>query len=107
MGEPAGAQRIAQRLHGAGLAQHAAQAGDRRQRARLGVAAHAAAPSSNSVTAARTACKGDPELPLDRDEMVAKSRDLLGFAAVNDVDAVIEGVLGMADGGDIPSIPLR
>lgn len=59
-----------------------------------------------SVTAARAACKGDPELPLDREEMIAKSRELLTYAAVNDVDALIGGVLGMAGGGEVPEITL-
>lgn len=59
-----------------------------------------------SVTAARTACKGDPELALTRDEMIAKARELLTFAAVNDVDAIVDGVLGMADGGAVPEIKL-
>jgi 2-methylcitrate dehydratase PrpD len=59
-----------------------------------------------SVTAARTACKGDPELPLTRDEMIAKARELLSFAAVNDVDAIVDGVLGMAHGGAVPEITL-
>ena len=58
------------------------------------------------VTAARTACKGDPELPLDRAEMIAKARDLLAFARVNDVNAIVDGVLGMADGGPVPEIAL-
>lgn len=57
-----------------------------------------------SVTAARTACKGDPELALTRDEMIAKARELLTYATVNDVDAVVDGVMGMADGGPVPEI---
>ena len=61
---------------------------------------------SGSVTAARTACKGDPELPLSPDEMTAKARDLLTYAAVNDVERVVDGVLGMAHGGAIPEISL-
>jgi 2-methylcitrate dehydratase PrpD len=60
-----------------------------------------------SVTAARTACKGDPELALDRNEMIAKARDLLTFATINDVDAVVDGVLGMASGGPVPEISLQ
>ena len=40
-----------------------------------------------SVTAVRNACKGDPELPLNRDG--GKARELLSFAAINDVDAVV------------------
>ena len=59
-----------------------------------------------SVTAARTACKGDPELALTRDEMIAKARELLTYAAINDVDALVDGVLGMADGGPVPQITL-
>lgn len=59
-----------------------------------------------SVTAARTACKGDPELALTRDEMIAKARELLTYAAVNDVDAIVDGVLGMADGGPLPEIAI-
>lgn len=59
-----------------------------------------------SVTAARTACKGDPELALTRDEMIAKARELLTYAAVNDVDAIVDGVMGMADGGPVPEIAL-
>ena len=59
-----------------------------------------------SVTAARNACKGDPELPLDRGAMIDKARDLLTFATVNDVDAVIDSVLGMANGGDVPQFSL-
>ena len=59
-----------------------------------------------SVTAARTACKGDPELALTRDEMIHKARELLTFAAVNDVDAIVGGVLGMANGGAVPEITL-
>jgi len=59
-----------------------------------------------SVTAARTTCKGDPELALTRDEMIAKARELLTYAAINDVDALVDGVLGMADGGPVPQITL-
>ena len=59
-----------------------------------------------SVTAARTTCKGDPELALTRDEMIAKARELLTYAAINDVDALVDGVLGMADGGPVPQIML-
>ena len=60
-----------------------------------------------SVTAVRNACKGDPELPLNRDEMIAKARELLSFAAINDVDAVVDGVLDMANGGALPGFSLQ
>jgi 2-methylcitrate dehydratase PrpD len=56
------------------------------------------------VTAVRDACKGDPELPLKREEMIDKARELLSFAAVNDVDALVGGVLSMADGGGVPDL---
>ena len=59
-----------------------------------------------SVTAVRNACKGD-ELPLNRDEMIAKARELLSFAAINDVDAVVDGVLDMANGGAVPGFSLQ
>lgn len=59
-----------------------------------------------SRTAARTACKGDPEAPLSPDEMVSKARDLLAFARVNDTRRIVDGVLGMAHGGDVPGISI-
>ncbi|MEX2454521.1 MAG: MmgE/PrpD family protein [Rhodospirillaceae bacterium] len=60
----------------------------------------------SSVRAARTACKGDPEAPLSRDEMIAKARDLLAWAAVNDIDATVDGILAMARGGPVPEISI-
>ena len=62
--------------------------------------------SRGSVTAARTACRGDPELALTRDEMITKARELLTFAALNDVDAIVDAILGMANGGPVPDITL-
>jgi len=53
------------------------------------------------VTAARNSCRGDPELPLNENEMISKARDLLAFAEVNDIEAVINSVLSMADGGNL------
>jgi 2-methylcitrate dehydratase PrpD len=58
------------------------------------------------VTAARTHCKGDPELALSADEMVAKSRDLLRFAGVADAEGIIRAVLAMADGAPVPALPI-
>ena len=52
------------------------------------------------------ACKGDPELPLDREQMILKARELLAFASVNDANAVVDGVLEMAHGGDVPDLKL-
>ncbi len=59
-----------------------------------------------SVTASRGACKGDPELPLNRTEMINKSRELLSFAMVNDVEGVVNGILSMADGGGVPNVQI-
>jgi 2-methylcitrate dehydratase PrpD len=59
-----------------------------------------------SVKVVRAACKGDPELALTSDEMIYKARELLTYATVNDVDAIVEGVMGMADGGPLPDIML-
>jgi 2-methylcitrate dehydratase PrpD len=53
----------------------------------------------STVTAARTQCKGDPEAPINRDDMIVKSRELLKFGGVADVDGFIQSVLAMADGG--------
>ncbi|MEC7944209.1 MAG: MmgE/PrpD family protein, partial [Pseudomonadota bacterium] len=58
------------------------------------------------ITATRNACKGDPELPLDREQMILKARELLAFASVNDANAVVDGVLDMAHGGDVPDLKL-
>ncbi len=58
------------------------------------------------VAAARTQCKGDPEAALDRDEMIVKSRELLSFGGVADVDGYIASVLAMADGGPVAQPPI-
>jgi 2-methylcitrate dehydratase PrpD len=55
----------------------------------------------SKIAAARKDCKGDPELPVTRDELIAKARDLLSFGGVGDPDAMIETVLAMADGGEL------
>lgn len=58
------------------------------------------------ITAARTHCKGDPELALNRDEMIAKARELLTYAEIHDADSVIRPVLAMAEGGPVPEIAI-
>ena len=60
----------------------------------------------STVAAARTQCKGDPEAALDRNDMIVKSRELLSFGGVADVDGFIDSVLAMAEGGPVahPSI---
>jgi 2-methylcitrate dehydratase PrpD len=55
----------------------------------------------SKIAAARKDCKGDPELPVNRDELIAKARDLLAFGGVKDVDGVIESILAMAEGGKL------
>lgn len=57
------------------------------------------------ITAARTHCKGDPELALTRDEMIVKARELLSFGGVDDVQGVIDAVLAMAEDGPVPALP--
>ena len=58
------------------------------------------------VSAARRQCKGDPEAALDRDEMAEKACELMRFGKVADPEAVIAGVLGMADGRPVPSFDI-
>ena len=55
----------------------------------------------SKVGAVRHQCKGDPEAALDRDDMIAKSRELLSFGGVSDVSKFIDSVLAMADGGPV------
>ncbi len=59
-----------------------------------------------SVTAARTACRGDPEAALSRGEIVAKARGLLEFAEFDGADRLVDETLGMAAGGGVPRIAL-
>lgn len=59
-----------------------------------------------SITAARDHCKGDPEAPVLRDELIVKARDLLAYGGVADAEAVIEPILAMAEGGPLPGLPL-
>jgi 2-methylcitrate dehydratase PrpD len=55
----------------------------------------------SKIAAARKDCKGDPELPVTREELIVKARDLLAFGGVDDADGVIESILAMADGGKL------
>ena len=57
-------------------------------------------------TAKRPECKGDPEAALDRHDMIVKSRELLSFGGVADVDGFIDSVLAMADGGPVAHPPI-
>ena len=55
----------------------------------------------STVAATRHQCKGDPEAALDREDMIAKSRELLSFGGVSNVSKFIDSVLAMADGGPV------
>ncbi len=48
--------------------------------------------------------RGDPELRLSHHDMVAKARGLLEHGQHPDPDALIDGVLAMADGGPVPDL---
>ncbi len=52
------------------------------------------------LSSVRIDCKGDPELPLSDDEMINKARSLLDFGGLSAAqsDAVVNDVLGLADG---------
>lgn len=50
--------------------------------------------------------KGDPELPVSREELIDKARMLLDYAGLHESESFIESVLGMARGGPIPALPL-
>ena len=60
----------------------------------------------SQIVAARTHCKGDPEAALNRDEMIVKARGLLSFGGVADIDATVEAILAMADGGPVPELDI-
>lgn len=59
----------------------------------------------SEIATARTQCKGDPELALTRDEMIAKARYLLDYAGVENPDALMDAILAMADDGPVPELP--
>jgi 2-methylcitrate dehydratase PrpD len=56
------------------------------------------------VESIRPECKGDPEAALTADEMIAKARDLMRFAGVNDSTPVIDGILNLSTGGALPNL---
>ena len=51
------------------------------------------------LDSAKPECKGDPESALNDDEMIAKARDLIRFGGINDPAPVIDGIMGMSQGG--------
>lgn len=58
-----------------------------------------------NLRATRRHAKGDPELRLSPDEMIAKAAGLLKYGGVDQPNAFIEAVLAMADGGPLPALP--
>jgi 2-methylcitrate dehydratase PrpD len=58
--------------------------------------------------AERRNCKGDPEMPLDADEMTAKARRLLAFGGLDARAAgdLIDGILALADNAPLPALPI-
>tara|TARA_R110000824_G_scaffold155226_1_gene327485 strand:+ start:34891 stop:36258 length:1368 start_codon:yes stop_codon:yes gene_type:complete len=58
------------------------------------------------LEAARENAKGDPEAPLNHDDMVAKAQMLLAHGGVKEADRLIEAILGMAKDGAVPDLSL-
>jgi len=57
-------------------------------------------------SAERGDAKGDPEMPLSADEIVDKARRLIEFGQYPEPDALIEGILALADGGPLPRLAI-
>lgn len=62
--------------------------------------------SGGEYSAERTHAKGDPEAPLSRDEMIAKARMLLAHGNAANPDHLVDAILGMASGGNLPRLDL-
>ena len=54
------------------------------------------------IAASAPECRGDPEAALSDDEMIEKARDLIRFGGINDPAAIVDSVMGAADGGRFP-----
>jgi 2-methylcitrate dehydratase PrpD len=54
----------------------------------------------------RTDAKGDPELPLASGEITAKAAKLLAWGGLRDPQPFIDAVLIMAEGSNLPALPL-
>jgi len=50
---------------------------------------------------------GDPELPLSQSDLINKAEMLLSHAQLNSPARLIDEILGMAENGPIPVLPLE
>lgn len=57
------------------------------------------------LSAKRRHAKGDPELALDADAMIAKANRLLSYGGVAEPEIFIDAILAMPAGAPIPSLP--
>jgi 2-methylcitrate dehydratase PrpD len=57
------------------------------------------------LEAVRAHAKGDPELPLDLEEMKAKAVRLMRFGGIADAEDFADAVLAMARGSPLPPLP--
>jgi hypothetical protein len=60
----------------------------------------------DETEAERTNAKGDPEAPLDRNEMIGKADMLLRHGGISAPQTIIDGILGLASGEPLPRIDL-
>ena len=61
-------------------------------------------PDGSEVSVTTTDARGDPELPLSRDELARKADALLRHGGVSDPAPLIEAVLAMPDGDSVPDL---
>ena len=61
--------------------------------------------SGESRTARRTHAKGDPEVALSPDELIAKARMLMSYGGVEAPERLIEAILALADDAALPELP--
>jgi 2-methylcitrate dehydratase PrpD len=54
----------------------------------------------------RSCARGDPEVPLSQDEMIAKARMLMSYGGVDDPQPLIGAILALAEGGPLPELGL-
>lgn len=56
--------------------------------------------------AERRHARGDPECPLSPEEVVHKARSLMSFGGVEEVDALLEALHRLTEGGPLPDLSL-